>query len=73
MFFSDIICVYVSTNVTLFQPSDPDCVDRLIQCVREALHFFSVSTQGFIGFSKSISSNLEHHSLDIAMFVNLKK
>ncbi|XP_071809643.1 apoptosis inhibitor 5-like [Asterias amurensis] len=26
-----------------FQPEDPDCVDRLIQCVREALHFFSLT------------------------------
>ena len=27
-----------------FEPSDPDCVDRLIQCVRQALPMFSVSS-----------------------------
>lgn len=27
-----------------FSPSDPDCVDRLLQCTRQAVPLFSVST-----------------------------
>lgn len=29
-----------------FNPSDPDCVDRLLQCTRQAVPLFSVSTCG---------------------------
>ena len=27
-----------------FNPSDPDCVDRLLQCTRQAVPLFSVSS-----------------------------
>lgn len=31
-----------------FNPSDPDCVDRLLQCTRQAVPLFSVSSLFYI-------------------------
>lgn len=31
-----------------FNPSDPDCVDRLLQCTRQAVPLFSVSSMFYI-------------------------
>lgn len=31
-----------------FNPSDPDCVDRLLQCTRQAVPLFSVSPLSYI-------------------------
>lgn len=33
-----------------FNPSDPDCVDRLLQCTRQAVPLFSVSIYGVLFF-----------------------
>ena len=31
-----------------FNPSDPDCVDRLLQCTRQAVPLFSVSSLFYV-------------------------
>ena len=52
-----ILCIFFS----IFQPNEPDCVDKLVACIRQALPLFSVSREGV-----GLKFMLSWHKLDFA-------